>query len=246
MEGFPDQQVAERLRRKVVVLTGAGISAASGLPTFRGSDGLYEGLNPYELASPEAFAARPVTVWNWYLMRIHQGKHAEPNAAHYALADLENMAERCTLITSNVDPLHERAGSKRVFKLHGNILETRCTHCLTVKDLDVAALPDRYEKADVPLCSCGGRLRPNVVWFGEYPNQKAIRAAEEELPKADLVLEVGTSGVVSYGFTELAVSFGVPVVRVNPEGQAGPGVLLVRQPAEEVLAAMIAAVQNPT
>ena len=227
-----------RFRGRVLVLTGAGISVASGLPTFRGEDGLYEGLNPYELATPEAFAKDPVAVWNWYAMRIHQGRRAQPNAAHFALVELEDLAATFTLVTSNVDRLHEHAGSKRVFKLHGDILRTRCSTCGQRDELP-DPIPEFFE-VDTPLrCPCGGLLRPDVVWFGEYPNPDAILAVQRGLPEAHVVLEVGSSGAVSYGFAEIAVQMGIPVVRVNPDAVEEPGVFAVAQPAELALPELV-------
>lgn len=238
-----DGEIVRRLRGNVLVLTGAGISVASGLPTFRGNEGLYEGLNPYELASPEAFAEYPVTVWNWYAMHIHQGKGAQPNAAHRALVDLESRARGFTLITSNVDPLHERAGSRRVYKLHGNILETRCTRCRAVEPLDISKLPTRFEsEAELPTCACGGRLRPNVVWFGESPNIAALEAAQRSIPIVDIAVEVGTSGVVSYGIADILVALGTPLIRVNPDATSEPGVIPLAGKSEEVLPELVARV----
>lgn len=234
------EDLRHRLRGNVLVLTGAGISVASGLPTFRGNAGLYEGLNPYELASPEAFAEHPVIVWNWYAMRIHQGKGAQPNAAHGALVDLEGMARGFTLITSNVDPLHERAGSRRVFKLHGNILETRCLACGTVEPLDVSTLPEKFEYDTLPRCRCGGRLRPNVVWFGESPSYAALEAAQRAIPIIDVGLEVGTSGVVSYGISDILVALGTPLVRINPDAVPERGVTTIAAPSEEALPELVA------
>lgn len=230
-----EQQIARLLRGRVLAFTGAGISAASGLPTFTGQGGLYEGLNPYEIASPEAFHRRPATVWNWYLMRIREGITAQPNAAHHALAELEGIAQRMTVVTSNVDPLHERAGQRRLFKLHGDILQTRCTACGRVEPLRLEAMPERCEGDVLPRCACGGLLRPNVVWFGEYPREEAINVVREELPQADIVLEVGHSGTVSYGFTEMAASAGIPTVRINPEGERLRGVTLIQEGAEMAL-----------
>lgn len=224
-----------RLKKRVLVLTGAGISVASGIRPFRGDDGLYEGLNPYELASPEAFAKRPVTVWNWYLMRIHEGKHARPNPAHYALARLEEIAEHFTLVTSNVDELHEETGSKRVFHLHGRIFERTCISCDFLERIDPFALPKKVDEATLFRCRCGNLLRPNVVWFGEYPWPQSIGAVRTELPKADIVLEVGSSGAVSYGFAEAAVSLGIPVVVVNPDGTASRGMTSIDEKAEDFL-----------
>jgi NAD-dependent deacetylase len=232
--------IGRKLRGDVLVLTGAGISAASGLPTFRGEAGLYEGLNPYELASPQAFAKHPVTVWNWYLMRIHQGKDAAPNDAHLSLVDLEEIAKRVTIVTSNVDPLHERAGSTRVFKLHGDILQTCCTRCRKVEALDPDSLPQKVNEETLFRCECGGILRPNVVWFGEYPNNEATEAALRGVYEADIVLEIGTSGVVNYGFTEMAVQAGKMVIRINPEPTLQPGIYVIADSAEQAVPALVA------
>jgi NAD-dependent deacetylase len=239
-----DEDLLRRFRGNVLVLTGAGISVASGLPTFRGNEGLYEGLNPYELASPEAFADHPVTVWNWYAMRIHQGKGAQPNAAHRALVELEGLARGFTLITSNVDPLHERAGSRRVYKLHGDILETRCLSCRAVEPLDISTLPQSFTSETLPTCGCGGRLRPNVVWFGESPSYAALEAAQRAIPIVDIGLEVGASGVVSYGFSEILVALGTPLVRINPDAVAERGVTVIAEGAEVALPALVRAVRG--
>ena len=220
---------------RVLVFTGAGISVASGLPTFRGNEGLYHGLNPYELASPQAFATHPVTVWNWYLMRIREGIKAKPNAAHLALKELEDVAENVTIVTSNVDPLHQIAGSKNVYRLHGDILETKCTNCKGVDDLEMEFVRNDVTEETLPHCSCGGLLRPNVVWFGEYPWPEAFEAVQKEMPQASIVLEVGTSGSVSYGFTQIAVMHDIPVVRINPDGDEERGVTLLKEPSEIAL-----------
>lgn len=225
----------QRLRGRVFVLTGAGVSVASGIRPFRGDEGLYEGLNPYELASPGAFAEHPVTVWNWYLMRIHEGKHAQPNPAHQALASLESLSKRFTLVTSNVDELHEQAGSQRVFHLHGRIFERLCTGCGAIDRIDPFALPERVDEASLFRCGCGNLRRPNVVWFGEYPWSSAIQEVQAELPRADVVLEVGSSGVVSYGFSEMAFRGGIPVVIINPDGGGLPGMTILEEPAEVAL-----------
>ncbi len=235
-----EEQISALMLGRVLVLTGAGISVASGLPTFRGNDGLYEDLNPYELASPEAFKKHPVTVWNWYLTRIRQGAQAKPNAAHLALVHLEEAAQEVTIITSNVDPLHRLAGSKRVFQLHGNIMQTLCQGCGRVDDLSVDLVETDAREATLPTCSCGGLMRPNVVWFGEYPREDAFLAAEGAIPVADILLEIGTSGTVNYGFAQRAAHTGVPVIRINPDGQKEPGVTLLREPAEVAVPRLVA------
>jgi NAD-dependent deacetylase len=229
---IPPELIAP-LRGNVLILSGAGISVASGLRTFRGDDGLYEGLNPYDLATPGAFDRHPVTVWNWYLMRIRQGQNAKPNPAHTALVEWERKADKLVIVTSNVDPLHEQAGSSHVFKLHGDILQTRCVRCGEVAPLGEA--PERVEEDSLPRCPCEGRLRPNVVWFGEQPRQDAIHAAMQGVASADAVIEVGSSGVVSYGFTEMAARNGAVVLRVNPDAEPWPGIVTIPEPAEDAL-----------
>jgi NAD-dependent deacetylase len=179
-------------------------------------------------------------------MRIHGGKGAQPNAAHRALAELEALAQSVTIVTSNVDPLHQRAGSRHVYRLHGDILQTRCLACREVGPLDIEGLPERVSEETLPRCPCGGRLRPNVVWFGETPWPEAFEAVRRELPQADLVLEVGSSGVVSYGFTQIAVQLGRPVLRINPEADEEQGVHCIRQPAEVALPELVRACRKLT
>ena len=234
-----EEQISALLLGRVLAFTGAGISVASGLPTFRGNEGLYHGLNPYDLASPQAFAKHPVTVWNWYLMRIRDGIKAKPNAAHLALKKLEEVSENVTIITSNVDPLHQLAGSKNVYRLHGDILETLCTNCKGVDDLEMEFVQTDVTEETLPRCQCGGLLRPNVVWFGEYPRQEAFQAVQEELPQASIVLEIGVSGNVSYGFTEIAAGADIPVVRINPDGEAQRGITLIKEPSEVALPRLV-------
>lgn len=195
---------------RVIVLTGAGISASSGLPTFRGAGGMYEGRKVEDLATPEGFERDPELVWRWYSMRIAQVLAAQPNAGHLALAELEALCGQFTLITSNVDNLHERAGSRRLFKLHGSILEARCTQTGTVYPL--AAPPE-----GVPKSPDGAPLRPNVVWFGERPRRAAIDAFHSAIGEATLVIEAGVSGAVDYGFTHMALENGRRVVSINPQ-----------------------------
>ncbi len=234
-----DSSIAENVRGRILVLTGAGISVASGIAPFRGDGGLYEGLNPYDLATPQAFAKHPVTVWNWYLMRIHQGLQAKPNRAHHALAELATLVEELEIVTSNVDELHEIAGSKKVYHLHGKILETRCIGCGDVRPLDTERLPEKIDAATILRCHCGAMLRPNVVWFGEYPWDQAMNAAELGLRYADAILEVGSSGIVSYGFAEHAVTRGKFVLRINPEPEPHPGISLWSERAEVALPRLV-------
>src|SRR3954469_13708441 len=165
---------------RVAVLTGAGVSAESGIPTFRGLGGLWNGRDPMSLATPEAFAADPALVWEFYNWRRDLVAKAEPNPAHRALADLGRRVPQLALITQNVDRLHQRAGSLGVLELHGNLFEVRCTGCGRTSDRTGESLPA------LPRCGgCGALLRPAVVWFGEAlpPGvwdraEAAVRAAE--------------------------------------------------------------------
>ncbi len=231
-----------RLRGRVFVLTGAGISVASGIRPFRGDEGLYKGLNPYDLASPEAFFANPDTVWNWYLMRVRAAWDCQPNAGHAALVEMEKLAAEFTLVTSNVDPLHQMAGSQNLYRLHGDIMKTLCTGCGKTAGLDPHRYPEEVDDETLPTCeACGGVLRPNVVWFGETPWPDAIAAIRSALPRANVLLEVGTSGAVSYGLDHMAVQMGIPVVRINPDPRPEPGVTEINGPAEEALPTLLAA-----
>lgn len=229
----------EALRGNVFVLSGAGISVASGLSTFRGSGGLYEGRNPQELASPEGFRRDPVLVWNWYLMRMRQAQAAKPNPAHRALAQLERVAKSVVIVTTNVDLLHEQAGSSRVFKLHGNIMQTLCTQCRAVEAARLETYPEAFAADSLPRCACGGLLRPNVVWFGEMPWLAAVNAVQTHMPEADVVLEVGASRSVDYGFASLAAAAGIPVLRINPEPVREKGVFCITEGAETALPRLV-------
>lgn len=224
------------LRGRVFVHTGAGISVASGIRPFRGNEGLYKGLNPYDLASPEAFFHQPETVWNWYLKRVRDAWDCQPNAAHLALVELERRAEEFTLVTSNVDPLHERAGSQNVHRMHGDIMQTLCTGCGEIAPLNPEKYPEEVDESTLPLCErCGGLLRPNVVWFAERPWSDAMSAIQVGLPRAQILLEIGTSGVVTYNLDHMAYEMGIPVVRINPDPRPDKGVTEINGKAEEIL-----------
>ena len=210
------QQVREWLRaaRSVAVLTGAGISAESGVPTFRGAGGLWEQYRPEDLASPAAFAHNPRLVWRWYDWRRTIIAKAEPNAGHHALVALENEKTRFTLITQNVDGLHDRAGSRRLLKVHGDIWTLRCTRCERSWSDMRPSLPELP-----PHCECGALARPGVVWFGEPLPADIWLKAEEAAGSADLFLVVGTSALVypAAGLVLTAQQGGARVVEINPE-----------------------------
>lgn len=198
----------------VVVLTGAGVSAESGIPTFRGPGGLWRQWRPEELASPEGFARDPKLVWEWYDWRRTVIKGAEPNAAHLAIAEIEQRKQQFTLVTQNVDGLHDRAGSRNVLKVHGDIWLVRCLSCGRERRDDRAPLPELP-----PRCDCGGMLRPGVVWFGEMLPEDVWSRAEQTASSADLLLVVGTSAVVypAAGLVPLAKASGARVIECNME-----------------------------
>ncbi|MCC6509495.1 MAG: NAD-dependent deacylase [Pirellulaceae bacterium] len=179
---------------RVVVLTGAGISAESGIRTFRDAGGLWENHRIEEVASPEGWAADPGNVWRFYSARRAQARECVPNAAHRALADLESkLGERLELITQNVDDLHERGGSNRVLHMHGQLELSRCedTACRTQPFLDSRLY---FSTEHIARCTCGARIRPHIVWFGEEPfEMRRIKAA---VLRCDLFVVVGTSGAV--------------------------------------------------
>ncbi|CAN5713125.1 NAD-dependent deacylase [soil metagenome] len=199
--------------RSVVALTGSGISAESGVPTFRDAQtGLWAQYDPQQLATPEAFMRDPDLVWEWYEWRRKLVGEAEPNPGHYALAELERKVPNFTLATQNVDGLHRRAGSENVQELHGNILRTVCS----AERIEVEPLGN--EKS--PVCpNCGAPLRPNVVWFGEMLPECIMEASAEAARNCDVFLSVGTSSLV-YPAASLpyeALSAGATVVEVNLE-----------------------------
>lgn len=242
---LPDALI-HRLRtsRHTVVLTGAGISAESGVPTFRQAQtGLWARFRPEELATPEAFQRHPRRVWEWYAWRRERVSGAAPNPGHYALAELERRLPRFTLITQNVDGLHQRAGSREVIELHGNLTRTRCA----TEDRIVTHWPET--DAVPPRCpDCGGLLRPDVVWFGEPLPTAAWAAAEAASRAGDLFLCVGTSTVV-YPAAELpftALAAGAAVAEINPEPTplSTHAHWVLRGPAGEVLPELVRAFEG--
>lgn len=199
---------------KVVVLSGAGISAESGVPTFRGEAGLWRTYRAEDLATPSAFRRDPVLVWEWYNWRRELVARCEPNAAHRTLAEMERHIENFVLITQNVDGLHQRAGSRRVLELHGSLWRMRCTaEDLVVEDhrVPLPSIP--------PRCPCGALMRPDVVWFGESLPAEVLSAAHDAVRRCRLLLVVGTSGVVypAAALPQLAQRSGARVVEFNVE-----------------------------
>lgn len=201
---------------RVAVLTGAGISAASGIPTFRGPGGLWEGFRPEELATPEAYARDPHRVWEWYAWRYRMACRADPNRAHQLLVELERTKQDgFLLVTQNVDGLHARAGSRRLVELHGSVRRARCEVCQ-----HRFSLPPPEDFVPPPRCpQCGSRARPDVVWFGELVPAPAYQRAEEAFRTAEVALVVGTSAVVepAASLGRLAWASGAYLVEVNPQ-----------------------------
>ena len=233
-------EVAERVRgaERAVVLTGAGVSAESGLSTFRGQEGLWSRFRPEEMATPEAFSRDPEAVWQWYGWRFGQVAGAEPNAGHRALVRFAALFPSLLLMTQNVDELHQRAGSEGVLELHGTVMRARCTRCHYSEPMAEAL--ERSPGAP-PACACGGRLRPAVVWFGE-PLPPALGEAAAAAGEADLFVSVGTSARVfpAAGLIEVAYRAGACVIEVNPEATAFSGLAHLRlaAPAGEALPAL--------
>lgn len=203
----------------VVVFTGAGISSESGLATFRDSGGLWRRYRAQDLATPEAFARDPETVWEWYGERFRAAEAAGPNPAHRALVRLERLFPFYLLVTQNVDGLHQRAGSRDLVEVHGSLARARCHRCERrmpmPEALSLSTAADRLP----PTCDCGGRFRPDVVWFGEPLPRAELERAFAAAAEADLVLSVGTSAQVwpAAGVVEVALSAGAALVEVNPE-----------------------------
>ncbi len=200
--------------RAIAVLTGAGISADSGVPTFRGADGLWRNFRAEDLATPEAFERDPRLVWEWYNWRREMLADKQPNAAHLALVELERRARNFRLITQNVDGLHRTAGSSNLVEIHGNIWMVRCTACGVIeKNVDVPI-------AILPTCRhCRGLLRPHIVWFGESLSTEDLAQATAALRTCDILLVIGTSGVVypAAGFAAVAKGAGAFVAEINLE-----------------------------
>jgi NAD-dependent deacetylase len=208
--------------RRIAVLTGAGISAESGIPTFRGAGGLWKHYRAEDLATPEAFKLDPKLVWEWYDWRRGAIAKAAPNAAHRALVKLEIQKPGFTLITQNVDGLHDLAGNGKILRLHGDIWRMRCTVC-------GANFPNRRVPLPKipPHCACGGLARPGVVWFGEPLPEGMMKEAEHAASSAQVFLVIGTSAVVhpAASLIPYAKQSGAKVIEINPEATAATAIV---------------------
>jgi NAD-dependent protein deacetylase/lipoamidase len=192
--------------RSIVVFTGAGVSADSGIPTFRGDGGLWRSYRAEDLATPSAFARNPLLVWEWYEWRRSVVRAAQPNDAHKAIARLDD----AVVVTQNVDGLHARAGSRHIIELHGNLFRARCVHDGTIHEASepFGDLP--------PKCACGALLRPDIVWFGETLPEGVFEQAIDAVTKADLLLVIGTSGVVYPAAGLIPMHRGLSI-EINPQ-----------------------------
>ena len=213
---FPPELISLlRSTSKLAALTGAGVSQESGLRTFRDAqEGLWAQYRPEDLATPEAFARDPKLIWDWYAWRREAVKGVRPNSGHYALVEIEERISEFSLITQNVDGLHRMAGNHNVLELHGNIQRVRCSEC--------GQFADEWDDVSetVPQCrSCGGLLRPDVVWFGESLPLEQLESAAEAARRCDIFLSVGTSGVVqpAASLAHAARNKGAVVVEINAE-----------------------------
>ncbi len=236
------EAIVEGLRsaRHIAVLTGAGVSAESGIPTFRDAlTGLWSRYRAEDLATPEAFARDPKLVWEWYAWRRDRVAAARPNPAHEDIARMESLVPALSLVTQNVDGLHQRAGSADVIELHGNIMRTRCS-----RD---GRIVESWPNDDVvpPHCpSCGAPLRPDVVWFGEILPEEALRAAHAAATACDWLLVVGTSGLVypAAALPLMALGAGVPVIVIDPnpvELASRRGTVFLQGPAARVVPELV-------
>jgi len=205
--------------KRVVVLTGAGVSAESGVPTFRGKDGLWKSYRPEDLARPDAFEAHPELVWEFYNWRRNLVKDCEPNPAHFAIMQMEKHIQNFLLITQNVDGLHAKAGSKRLMEMHGSLWQVKCTTCTYARE-------DRSQLPDMPDCPvCGHLLRPGVVWFGEPLIPGVLKLAIDQINQTEVFLSIGTSNLVqpAASFYQLAKDHGAVTVEINLEPTPNTG-----------------------
>lgn len=210
-------QLAQTIAKcsRCAVLTGAGISAESGVPTFRGKDGLWGKFKPEELATVEAFMSNSKMVWEWYNWRRELMGKVKPNPGHLALAELESLIPTFCLITQNVDGLHQQAGSETLLELHGNIHRNKCLDC------NAPFLGnDEIDPDTIPRCErCGGQIRPDVVWFGEMLNPSTIEAAFKAAETAEVFMSIGTSALVhpAASLPIAAKQHGATLIEINPE-----------------------------
>ena len=211
-----DEEAIEKIHsaKSIVFFTGAGVSAESGIPTFRGKDGIWNKLKPEELANFNAFLKNPEMVWEWYKHRKKIVHDSKPNNAHKVISDFQKITPNVTVITQNIDNLHRRAGSRKIFELHGNIERNYCIDCKKPYNDEINL------KDTVPRCNCGGLIRPDVVWFGEYLPQDQFIGGESAAKDCDVFFIVGTSAIVypAASLIFVAKENGAYIIEVNIEG----------------------------
>lgn len=241
---------ALRASKKIVFFTGAGVSAESGIPTFRDKlTGLWTKHDPQRLETADAFRENPALVWSWYLWRRHQVCQAKPNLAHLSIPWLANAGWDVSVVTQNIDDLHERAESSAVVHLHGSLMDVKCFACHRPAKVTPAQLevPEEGQFIEPPRCArCNGKLRPGVVWFGENLPEDAWRSAVQLVKSCDLLISVGTSGVVmpAASIPDMALAAGATVIHVNLEdvGLDGADQIMLIGCAGVVLPALLRAV----
>jgi NAD-dependent deacetylase len=228
---------------RVTVFSGAGMSADSGVPTFRDVEtGLWAKTDPYEISSIDAWNRHPEKVWAWYLWRHYMMGTVSPNDGHRAVAAWQDYSE-VHVVTQNVDNLHERAGSTRVYHVHGSLFEFHCDTCHKPYPDQLPAMAEPMLAVDPPHCTCGGLIRPNVVWFGEALPEDAWDNSVQAVGDTDLVITVGTSSVVypAAALPEAAVQQGIPVIEVNPNATpfSDQATLCIRESAATALPTLL-------
>ncbi len=255
MEMSIDSDIGQAVRllceaRQVTVFAGAGLSAESGLPTFRDQGGLWEGHRVEDVATPEGFRRDPVLVWQFYAERQKRQVEVEPNAGHLALAEMEALFDSFLLVTQNVDNLSERAGSQRMLKIHGDLMTVRCTQCHDERCLDDYINPEGLRShGDLPVCDlCGGLVRPGVVWFGEILPPGALEQALLHSGESDVLITVGSSGMVGggYGLAEATRAAHGSVIEINPNETylSRLADVLLRKPSAEALPLIVQELQR--
>lgn len=228
---------------RVTVFSGAGMSADSGVPTFRDVEtGLWAKTDPYEISSADAWQRHPEKVWAWYLWRHRMMGEVSPNNGHRAVAAWQDYAQ-VDVVTQNVDNLHERAGSTKVHHLHGSLFEFHCDRCHVSYTEELEPMPEPALTVDPPRCPCGGLIRPNVVWFGEALPTDAWDASVQAIENTDLVITVGTSAIVypAAALPEAAARSGIPVIEVNPKATpfSDQATVCVRETAADALPTLL-------
>lgn len=245
-EAFAEAVELLRNASRLVIFTGAGVSAESGIPTFRDKQtGLWAKFDPAELATASAFRKDPDLVWGWYEWRRLLVAQTKPNTAHRAIAALERHVPELILVTQNVDDLHERAGSSDVIHLHGSLQAARCFACSRPYPLRSNDYPDPLPlRSQPPRCArCNGRVRPGVVWFGEALPEQELRKAFQAAKDSDLLLSVGTSGVVypAADLPNFASRHGANVIHINTEPVDVPAGFILQGRAGEWLVRLLTA-----